>query len=230
VALIAALITVPAIVDAGDREGGWFRFGRGKREPAPAPPVVSLDRYLPVYDLSEQDNRRIAAPAPITYFSARNVDVQRSPLIRAVLQSRNLILRERSKGPERRPLLDQVHAMGWTLLSEVPGRAMVFGAVSRPWESKVQLYPLGLAQFKAFRKPGWAKIVWTLEVDPAGASRSVFRTQTRVATTDANARRRFRTFWRKISPGVVLVRQQALGLIQGDAERRAREAKRGRER
>src|SRR5262249_25767289 len=158
---------------------------KSKPDPPAAPPVVSLDRYLPLYDISDRNERKVEAPASVTYSVARSVDLQRSTLIRAVLQSRSFILREPL--PERRPFMEQVHAMGWSLLAEVPGRAMVFGAVSRPWEEKVKLQPLTAKEFLAFRRPGWAKIVWTLEVDPVGRAKSLFRTQTRVATTDGGA-------------------------------------------
>jgi len=183
-----------------------------------------MDRFLPQYDLSERHETPVKAPAPVTYAAAREVDIQRSPLVRAVFQSRKILFRSQGQEMARRPFLEQVRGMGWGLLAEVPGRALVFGAVTRPWEPTVRFHPLPPAQFAAFRRPGWAKIVWTLEVDPAGAERSVFRTQTRVATTDAAARSRFRQYWAAVSPGILLIRQQALGLVRGDAERRTRAA------
>jgi hypothetical protein len=184
-----------------------------------------MDRFLPQYDVSERHETRVKAPAPVTYAAARNVDLQRSPLVRAIFESRKILLRSRGAELARRPFLDQVRGMGWGLLAEVPGRAMVFGAVTRPWESTVKFHPLPPGQFTAFHRPGWAKIVWTLEVDPAGAERSLFRTQTRVATTDPTARKRFRKYWATMSPGILLIRQQVLGLVRGDAERRARDAR-----
>lgn len=201
----------------------WTSFGRPKREAPPARAVISMDRFLPRYDVSERHETRVAAPAATTYAAAREIDLQRSALIRAVFQSRKILLRSRGRELERRPFLEQVRGMGWGLLAEVPGRAMVYGAVTRPWEATVRFHPLPPAQFAAFQRPGWAKIVWTLEVDPAGGSRSVFRTQTRVATTDPTARKRFRKYWATMSPGILLIRQQVLGLVKGDAERRVKQ-------
>lgn len=203
----------------------WTRFGSAKREAPPARAVVSMDRFLPRYDVSERHETRVAAPATATYAAAREVDIQRSALVRAIFKSRKILMRAKGRDMDRRPFLDQVRAMGWGQLAEVPGRALVFGAVTRPWEPRVRFYPLPPSQFAAFRRPGWAKIVWTLEVDPMGKDRSVFRTQTRVATTDENARRRFRKYWTTMSPGILLIRQQVLGLVKGDAERRAKRAK-----
>jgi len=204
----------------------WLQYGREKRETTPAAAVISIDRFLPAYDVSEKHETGVRAPVPITYQAVRNLDLQRSTAVRAVLKSRMLLMGDRGAGMERRPFLEQVNAMGWGLLAEVPGRALVFGAVSRPWERNVRFHPLPPAQFAAFREPGWAKIVWTLEVDPAPQGLSLFRTRTRVATTDAGARRRFRGYWSKFKPGIVLIRHQALTLVKNDAERRARSAAR----
>jgi hypothetical protein len=70
------------------------------------------------------------------------------------------------------------------------------------------------------------KIVWTLRADPDGDGASVVRTETRVTTTDADARRKFRRYWSLASPGIVLIRRLALPLVKADAERRAAEARR----
>jgi hypothetical protein len=198
---------------------------------APALAEVSLDRYLPTYDVSERHETGVKAPVSVTYAAARELDLQRSGIVRAILKSRQMISGDDDEVLERRPFLDQVHAMGWGVLREVPGRALVFGAVTKPWESHVDFHALSPEKFAAFHKPGWAKIIWTVEVDPAAPTpkapnaaneRSVFRTRMRVATTDATSRKKFRSYWGNMKPAVSLIRQQALGMLRGDAERRAR--------
>jgi len=66
------------------------------------------------------------------------------------------------------------------------------------------------------------KIVWTLRADPVGESESMFHTETRVTTTDQTARTKFRRYWARFSPGIILIRRIMLGLLKTDAERRAR--------
>ena len=66
------------------------------------------------------------------------------------------------------------------------------------------------------------KIVWNLAVEPLGPAESVFRTETRVATTNAYARERFRRYWAVFSPGILLIRRESLRLVKADAERRHR--------
>ena len=65
------------------------------------------------------------------------------------------------------------------------------------------------------------KIAWTLRADPVGESESMFRTETRVTTTDQTARTKFRWYLARFSPGIVLIRRVMLGLLKTAAERRA---------
>jgi hypothetical protein len=78
--------------------------------------------------------------------------------------------------------------------------------------------------FAAFNEPGYVKIAWTLRADPVDAGSSIFRTETRVTTTDEIARARFRRYWSFVSPGVVLIRRMLLSPLKREAERRALEA------
>jgi len=70
-------------------------------------------------------------------------------------------------------------------------------------------------------------IVWTLRADAIGSHDSVFRTETRVVTTDARARAKFRWYWARFSPGILLIRSLSLGPTRREAERRARAGARG---
>jgi hypothetical protein len=95
------------------------------------------------------------------------------------------------------------------------------GAVCQPWQGEVVFRPLPPTEFVAFDEPGYAKIAWTLEVAPEGDRTCTFRTRTRVATTDDEARRRFRRYWSMFSPGIVLIRLEALRMLRSVAEHRA---------
>ena len=75
-------------------------------------------------------------------------------------------------------------------------------------------------EFAAFNEPGFAKIAWTLRAEPIGPNTSRFYTETRVMTTDADARKRFRRHWTMVSPGVRLIRRESLRLVRAVAERR----------
>src|SRR5688572_27089723 len=93
--------------------------------------------------------------------------------------------------------------------------------LTQPWLPNVVFRGLAPEEFRAFQEPGNVKIVWTLRADPVGESESMFRTETRVTTTDQTARTKFRWYWARFSPGIVLIRRVMLGLPKTDAERRA---------
>ncbi len=198
----------------------WARYGRvsanGRRDPL-------LDGFLPAYEIREQHEIEVAAPVEVTYAIARQLDLQRSGLIHAIFTGRELLMGSEPTERERQPdFLSEVLALGWRVLAEEPGRELVLGAVTQPWEADVQFRGLAPEEFAAFNDPGYAKIVWTLAVEPTGQNSSIFRTETRVATTDPESRRRFRRYWSMVSPGVLLIRRETLRLVRREAERRVK--------
>ncbi len=108
--------------------------------------------------------------------------------------------------------------------AEVPGREVVVGAATRPWEPVVTFRPVAPESFAAFAEPDYVKIVWTLRADPVGDGETVFRTETRVVATDPTARAKFRRYWRFFSPGIIAIRWLLLRPLKAEAERRARYA------
>lgn len=196
----------------------WYRYGRvdehGVREP-------QLDRFMPVYEVRERHEIRVSAPADIAYDVARGLDLQRSRMVRAIFRGRELLMRARPT-QERRPqsLLEEVLSLGWGVLAEEPGHAIVIGAVTKPWEADVRFQRVAPEQFAAFAERGYAKIVWTIVAEHRGPDHCLVRTETRVATTDPVSRARFRRYWMAFSPGIVLIRRRMLALVKAEAERR----------
>lgn len=200
----------------------WLRYGR------PAPPGAAdadalLDRFMPVYDVVERHHVHVAAPAEMTFAAACEQDLMALPLVQAIFKAREVVLGGEPDTVARpRGLLALTKSLGWGVLAEVPGQEVVMGAVTQPWFADVVFRPLPPDEFAAFNEPDYVKIAWTLRADPVGPDDSVFRTETRVVTTDAAARRRFRWYWARFSPGIMLIRQLSLGPVRRDAERRAR--------
>jgi hypothetical protein len=199
----------------------WYRYGKVARHRRRDPLV---DRFIPKYEVREVHQTEVDAPAEITYRTAQELDVHRSTIVRAIFTGRELLMGVEHVKREAHPgLLAEVLALGWRILVEEPGRELVIGAVTQPWKPDVEFRGLEPEEFADFAEPGYAKIVWTLGADPLGNSRSIFRTETRVATTDVEARKRFRRYWSVFSPGILLVRYEMLRLVKQEAERRARE-------
>jgi len=201
----------------------WYRYGN-VAPPDPEEHDSLLDRFLPVYEIAERHQIRVAAPAAVTLDAARDVDLQASPVVRTIIRAREVILGATAvdrRSP--RGLLAETQSLGWGVLADIPGREVVVGAVTRPWEANVIFRPLPPDQFAAFNEAGYVKIVWTIRADPITATQSVFRTETRAVATDPSARAKFRRYWSFVSPGIIVIRWAVLGPVKKEAERRARE-------
>jgi hypothetical protein len=211
-----ALLTLPYL---GYAASTWRRYGR------PGPRAYTgdspLDRFMPEAEVAERHETVVAAPAELTMAAARELDIFRSPLVRAIFAARALPARI-GGAPPRQPasLLSETQALGWRVLAEEPGRFIVMGAVTQPWRASVTFRGIDPEAFAAFDEPGYAKIGWTFQAVPLGASTSRFRTETRVSTTDPRSRALFRRYWAVFSPGILLVRRASLKLVKADAERR----------
>ena len=198
----------------------WYRYGSA---PAPGPEEqdLLLDRFMPAYDVVERHHVRVAAPAAVTLAAASEMDLQGSGLVRTIIRMRETILGATPDDRQRpRGLLAEMQSLGWGVLAEIPGREVVVGAVTRPWEANVTFRALPPDEFAAFSEPGYVKIAWTLRADPTSAGESLFRTETRAVATDPTARAKFRTYWSFLSAGIVLIRWAVLGPLKIEAERR----------
>ena len=185
-----------------------------------------LDRFMPDPEVAEHHQIDINAPADVVMAAARDMEFLKSPVIRAIFKARELALGGEPDDREHpTALIDQMQSIGWVVLAERPGREMVLGAVTQPWQAAPVFRSVPAGEFLAFAEPGYVKIVWTLRADPIDEARSSFHTETRVCTTDAAARRRFRNYWSLVAPGVEVIRMAMLGPLRRAAEARvARDA------
>ena len=223
---VAGGLAVMAIPYAAYVASTWYRYGRSS---APGSSRVRRDgslieRFMPACEIAERHEIRVDAPVEYTFAAARDMDVNRSRVVRAIFALRTLPSRWRRETPARSSLslLAETLALGWRILAEVPDRQIVVGTVTQPWRAEVQFRGVDPDAFADFAEPGYAKIIWTLEVEPLGPTTSRFRTETRVSTTDPRSRRLFRRYWAVLSPGILLIRRESLKLVKADAERRFR--------
>lgn len=199
---------------------GWLRYGSAK-PPTAAEADPLLDRFMPHYDVVDRHHVAIAAPAAVVLAAAGDMDLRRSRLVQAIFRAREIVLRatpERRR-PGRGPgLLAEMQSIGWQVLAETPGREVIAGAVTRPWEADVTFRPIPPETFAGFDEPGYVKIAWTLRADPLDGRAAMFRTETRVVATDAAARAKFRRYWAFLSPGIRLIRRVSLRPLKAAAE------------
>jgi hypothetical protein len=202
----------------------FIRYGRPKLAKG-ADADALLDTFMPTYEVVDRRSAHIAAPADVALATATEMDFESCPLIRAIFKTRELILRsERDNSVRPRGLLAEVKSLGWRVLAELPGRELVVGAVTKPWEPNPVFRGLTADEFRNFHEPGYVKIIWTLRADSVGNAESVIRTETRAVATDSEARKKFRRYWSFLSPGIVAIRSIMIPAVKAEAERRWRAA------
>ncbi len=221
----------------------WYRYGRMKRKVTTGESDSLLDLYMPEYEVVDQHQILVAAPAESTFAAACEMNMSQPSIIRAIFKTRELALRcaaamfsgklsacsERSKRPDatsqQKSFLAAMKELGWGVLAEIPGREIVFGAVTQPWLTSPVFRAVPAGEFAAFHEPEYVKIVFTLCADPVSNSESIIRTETRATTTNRAARVKFRRYWSLVSAGVILIRRVLLKSVKTEAERRTRESR-----
>lgn len=152
------------------------------------------------------------------------VDPQSAAPVKAIVFVRAIpsMLRGVPFRPEgSRGILDETLGQGFGVLAEDPGREIVIGACCEPWRREVVFRPLPPERFAAFAEPGFVKIAVSFAAEPLGADNARFVTRTRAVATDAEARRKFRRYWSRMSAGIILIRWFFLPLLKKQVERRA---------
>jgi hypothetical protein len=96
--------------------------------------------------------------------------------------------------------------------------AVLVGGVLSPWRLRGGHRPVASAEeLRSFATPGWVRVAmaFTATADAAG---SRLATETRIAATDAVARKRFARYWRVIGPFSGITRREMLAAIKRRAE------------
>jgi hypothetical protein len=216
---LAASAAIAGMAYAAHVVTAWLGYGRArKRRRKPADEL--LDRFAPEYDVCERHEIALAAPPDVVFEAARQMQLEGSPLVRAIFKAREIIMGARADArPRPRGFLAEVTAIGWGMLAERPDRQIVMGAVTRPWEPNPVFRALPADTFSGFAEPDNVKIAWTIAVAPAADGGSLFWTETRALALGPAARRKFRRYWSFLSPGILLIRSIMVHALKAAAER-----------
>jgi len=186
-----------------------------------------IDHSLPRYDVTEVQEIEVDALPAVTYHAIRRADL-RDPLISALFALRELpdrLSRRLHGAPPKPPLERFTFAdmespdMGFMLLAERPRHEFTVGSVGRFWKKDYGWRRIEAKDFADFSEPGYAKLAVGFSVRPSGFGGSTLRYEARTGTTDEEARKRFRRYWRLIRPGVAIVMRRSLRRIKAEAER-----------
>ncbi len=120
----------------------WSRYGRTRPDLGT---LALLDSVMPVAEVDECHQVVVHAPADVTLAAACGLDLQSSPVNAAIIALRTLPARLRGEAVRveaSEGLLAETLAMGWGRLAEDPGREIVMGALSQPWNGRATFTPL----------------------------------------------------------------------------------------
>ena len=164
----------------------------------------------------------VEADVDRTFSAIRTTDMSSSRAVGILSALRGLPVRigNRVRGMPQEPTLshatisDLVGSGYWIVLSDHPPYELVLGLVM--WGDRGR--GVGLTHTLFDRPgPGAVKVGWSFTVQPLPGHRSLLVAETRTAATDAVASRRFRAYWKLISPFAALTRELVLDMIAREA-------------
>ncbi|MGH3097728.1 MAG: hypothetical protein ACRDMV_17220 [Streptosporangiales bacterium] len=172
---------------------------------------MRLDEALPRWHHCERHQIAVSAPPPAVLNAAEQVTWREVPLFRALMNVRF----PGSALPGDAPVLDWFVRTGFTVLDRTEDELLVgsLQPVTRGVPA-VDLAGLEPAGFRAFDRPGYAKIAFNFR-----CTGKVLSTETRVLATDPRARRVFGAYWLAIRAGSGIIRHVWLRAIRRRASR-----------
>jgi hypothetical protein len=193
----------------------WSRYGVAN---PPKDPDTLLDRFMPDYEVALRHASLVHAPASTTFSVVRDSDLERSPIVRLLFGARETLLR--GKTDELLPTLpfEQLTSLGWSVLAVDPGKEIVLGTVTKPWDRDSRFRAVPGDEFPRFNELGYAKIAVSVRIEPISSEHCELRSETRVQTTDPISRGRFRRYWALLSPGMEIIRRVMFQQVKTDAE------------
>ena len=200
---------------------------RGPGRSRPSVEALILDRELPRFDVAVAEHLVVGADLEHTWTAVRDLDLMQvlSPFLNVAFWFRALPARVRRRSrhlpPPPEPTLrvtpDNIPEP-WVSFGQTPGREVAFGVVGKFGRPAIEWFPVDVAGFSGFHRPGFGKIGASLSVRPYGERRTLLTYEVRVATTDMVSRRRFARYWLLIRPFVINVMRASLRQIRRNAE------------
>lgn len=180
-----------------------------------------IDRYLPTYEWNEVHSTEIRAAPAAVLAALRAVTAREMRLVGLLLRLRTLPARvfgQRRSVRREGPVLEEILRSAFVLLAENESE-MVVGTIGKFWQLAATHAEFTDGEaFVAFAAPGRARAVMSFSLSDAGGGWTRLSTETRVATTDAGARRRFGAYWLLVRPGSGLIRILWLRAVKTRAE------------
>ena len=181
--------------------------------------VSKLDEIAPVYQFVERHEIDIPADAAAVDKAIRNVTAQEIRLYQTLTSIRRWFGSPAGanvlNAPSAKPILETALQGGFALISDEPGREIVFGAavIAPPTTPR----PVTAATLLDQSAPGLARAIMNFRIEQIDPARCRLITETRVHATDSATARKFSWYWRLIYPGSWIIRWTWLNAIRDRA-------------
>jgi hypothetical protein len=175
-----------------------------------------LDRLIPTPRLAEVNHVDLAAPPDAVWQVIRHADLAESPWIRALFSLRALprrLVGQPVDAPTFRidDLVSSPQRPGFRVFVDEPPRQVVVGTIGKVWQGNIPFLDIpSVAEFAAFAAVDYAKVAWSIRVEPRGANDSRVTVEVRVDATDDAAWQKFRRYFRFIGIGSHFIRHSLL--------------------
>jgi hypothetical protein len=194
-----------------------------------------LERYLPLYDVSDSVARVVVADIATVWQTLVEADLievgRKHPLVGVLGFARmlpevagHLLHGERMPDqPERLRLRETTELPatkgGWVLLGERENDELALGLIGKFWRPVIEYANVQAEEFRSFSEPGWAKTVYDLQVSRIEEGRTLLTGTMRTATTDGAARRWFHRYWTLgVGSGAHVLVDGLLDVVRDQAE------------
>src|SRR5262245_27972065 len=127
---LAGGIGLAAASYAGYVAMAWLHYGNPKPTTGDNADAL-LDTFMPHYEIAGRHKIRVAAPAEVVLSAATEMDLESSPLVHAIFNGREWILRSKPDHTVRpRGFVALTKSLGWGVLAETP-REIVMGCATK---------------------------------------------------------------------------------------------------
>ncbi len=173
-----------------------------------------LDDFMPQFQFVERHSITLQAVREDVYKALWRLDFGRSRVIRVLFALRGLGPWFRLGRSRMRLRLDDFQRAGFVLLGDHPNAEVVMGIVSRVTGRARGLRRVDAQSFAAFNGAGCMKAALNFRLQSLDSSSTLVTTETRVFTTDEQARRAFARYWLVVGPFSALIRRRMLAVLR----------------
>ena len=180
---------------------------------------MDLDRFLAEPDESVAEHVLVAAALDETAAALRRAPVSGDRLLGALGALTDLD--ERIAGSAVRPkTLGELlgPALGFVVLADEPGGALVSGLALRYSAFERHVERLEAEAFADFAEPGYVKVLVAFSPNGQAGGATLLSGEVRLRATDEDTRSTLRTTWFAVGPGLRLLVRRLLDLAKAEAE------------